>query len=72
MGKAENVLVIDGSQYKFMKTKYMAYVAPSRPKNESVTDGPTDRPTDTRSHKVAVSRLTIDRLKKHTKAPRRQ
>ena len=29
---------------------YTVFVAPSRPKNESVTDGPTDQPTNGRTH----------------------
>ena len=44
---------------------YTVFVAPSRPKNETVTDGRTDGPTnqptnqrtDTRSYRVALSRL---------------
>ena len=43
------------------KAVYTAYVAPSRPKSKSITygrtDGPTDRQTDTRSYRVASSRL---------------
>ena len=38
---------------KFKTTKgavYTAFVAPSRPKNKSVTDGRTDEPTDGRTH----------------------
>ncbi len=40
----------------------MAFVAPRRPKSKSVTyrptNGPTDQRTDTRSHRIASSRLT--------------
>ena len=38
---------------------YTAFVAPSRPKNESVTDQRTNGRTDTRSYRVAASRLKI-------------
>ena len=38
------------TQISYNKAVYTALVAPSRPKRELVTDGPTDRPTDGRTH----------------------
>ena len=48
------------------KAVYTALVAPSRPKSESVTDRPTNQPTngrtDTRSYRVASSRLKMMKM----------
>ena len=46
------------------KAVYTALVAPSRPKKELVTDGPTDGRTDTPSYRVASSRLKREKIKK--------
>ena len=62
LGKKPIKHVQSGKEKKTSKgAVYTTFVAPSRPKNESVTDQPTDRPTDqrtdTRSYRVAASRL---------------
>ena len=42
--------IVVSSLRKSKGAVYTAFVAPSRPKNESVTNQPTDRPTDGRTH----------------------
>ena len=55
---------------------YAAFVAPSRPKNESVTNGRTNqrtnRRTDTRSYRVASSRLKREKWSFQTNQSRRR